>query len=541
MKHFSNVRLRHPILIALILLSLIGRWTYINTSVYWYDEAFTSLRAAGYTEAQAVTASSAPKLVTAGELYTFQQPAPDATIQQTLVSLSEEDPQHPPLYYALAHYWMRGFGSSITAMRSLGILISLLAVPCMYWFSWELFQQSRIAWIAATLVAVSPMQLLYAHEAREYSLWAVTILFSSASLLRALRLPTLGNWALYTLSLTAALNTFPLSLAMMLGHGLYVFAHYGLRFSRIVRQYCFASGAGLLTFVPWLWVMITRFDRLQSSTSWTGLVQGRLNLIKQWVSIFGRTFVETQLPVFKTEWGNLDRYCHWLVVLIVGVAIYNLITQQKRQMSAGLMVLCLTGVSFGILAVPDLVLDGRRSLISRYLVPSLLGIQIIVAYWLGDPIEHPVQWLKQRRLSELKEVLLGALLVGGLVSMLRLLPTESSWVKTTLGYQLEVAAVVNAAPNPVVISDAEMGDLLSLSHYLKPQIQLRLRPGCWTCDLNELEKQIPFTPEIPASFDTVFFYRPYPPQEWLQAFKGKALGQWKPILDEAKGLWQRSQ
>lgn len=40
------------------------------------------------------------------------------------------------------------------------------------------------------LIAVSPFHVLYAQEAREYSLWTVTILLSSAALLRAMRVKT---------------------------------------------------------------------------------------------------------------------------------------------------------------------------------------------------------------------------------------------------------------------------------------------------------------------------------------------------------------
>ncbi|MEG3987264.1 hypothetical protein QUA13_08880 [Microcoleus sp. S28C3] len=45
-------------------------------------------------------------------------------------------------------------------------------------------------WIAVGLLAVSPLHVLYAQEARPYCLWPALILISCASLLRAMRLET---------------------------------------------------------------------------------------------------------------------------------------------------------------------------------------------------------------------------------------------------------------------------------------------------------------------------------------------------------------
>lgn len=528
-KYFSAPQVWRIILICVIGLGALGRWIDIDAAIYWYDEAFTSLRASGYTEAQAVATSSTAGLLTNQELYTFQQPAPTLTIQHTLASLAHEDPQHPPLYYVLAYYWMRGFGDSIVAMRSLTALISLLVIPCIYWFTWELFQQPRIAWIASALAAVSPTHLLYAREAREYSLWAVTILLASTGLLRALRMPTTRNWVFYALFLALALNTFPLSLTMMVGHGLYVLSYYRLRFVPIVKQYCLASGVGLLTFLPWMWVIVTRFDRLQSSTSWTGLPFGRLDLLRSWRTVLGYIFI------------GIDHYFyHWAIAVIVAIAIGHLILRQERQ--TRWMVLLLIAVPFGFLALPDLLLDGGRSTVSRYLMPTILGIQIIVAHWLGYSQTHGFSLFTCKlRLSWFKTLVLTALLVGSFYSLTQTLPARTSWVKDLYGCQPEVAAVVNAAPRPLVVSDADMADVLSLSHYFKPQVHWQVRPHCWTCNLNEMERYIPFLPEIPTGFDTVFFYKPRPTQAWLQAFKQQTDGQWQPVRDGQIGLWQRSE
>ncbi|MEG4330199.1 hypothetical protein Q5688_33505, partial [Microcoleus sp. herbarium5] len=49
-------------------------------------------------------------------------------------------------------------------------------------------------------LAVSPLHVLYAQEARPYSLWSALILLSCASLLRALRLQNKLSWSIYAVA-----------------------------------------------------------------------------------------------------------------------------------------------------------------------------------------------------------------------------------------------------------------------------------------------------------------------------------------------------
>ena len=40
----------------------------------------------------------------------------------------------------------------------------------MYWLCLELFESSVTAWLAVAIIAISPFQIVYAQEARPYSL-----------------------------------------------------------------------------------------------------------------------------------------------------------------------------------------------------------------------------------------------------------------------------------------------------------------------------------------------------------------------------------
>src|SRR5207248_4961479 len=96
--------------------------------------------------------------------------------------------------------------------------------PGLYWLCRELFGCSRTAWMAVALLAVSPFHVLYAQEAREYSLWTVAILLSSAALLRAARLQTRRTWWAYAASVALGLYSHTLFVLVAGAHGAYMAA-----------------------------------------------------------------------------------------------------------------------------------------------------------------------------------------------------------------------------------------------------------------------------------------------------------------------------
>ena len=79
---------------------------------------------------------------------------------------------HPPLYYYLLHFWMRAFGRSEVAVRSLSALAGTALVWLTYLLGRQLFDQAT-GLAAAFLAALSPFQVYYSQEARMYILAAL--------------------------------------------------------------------------------------------------------------------------------------------------------------------------------------------------------------------------------------------------------------------------------------------------------------------------------------------------------------------------------
>jgi len=178
----------------LVILGIFFRFFNLGHYPYWGDEFFSLLRLSGYTQRELIGNVFTGTLMQISDLNGYQGVHNDKTLLDTLQSLAIEDAQHPPLYYVLLRVWSERFGDSIAAIRSFSSLLSLLALPAVYWLSFELFALPLAAWLSVVLICVSPLHVLNAQEVREYGLWTATILLSSLLLLRAMRRPQRQTW-----------------------------------------------------------------------------------------------------------------------------------------------------------------------------------------------------------------------------------------------------------------------------------------------------------------------------------------------------------
>lgn len=89
------------------------------------------------------------------------------SFSEMLVSLGND--AHPPLYYLLLSFWMKIFGDSEIALRSLSGCFHLAAVFTIYLLGREIFEK-RVGCLAAFLYSLSPLATGTAHSVRMYSL-----------------------------------------------------------------------------------------------------------------------------------------------------------------------------------------------------------------------------------------------------------------------------------------------------------------------------------------------------------------------------------
>ena len=447
-------------LIIAILISIGFRFFNLGYPVYWYDETQTSLRISGYTKSELAETVYTGEIVQVGDFVeTYQYPTSEKQLSDVFQALAQH-PEHSPLYYLMTRFWLQVFPDSVTSIRSLSAIISLLALPAIYWLCWELFQSHTVGLIAVSLLAISPFHVIYAQEAREYSLWTVTTLYSSAALLQALRVNYSKSfyWLIYSLTVALGLYTHPFSIFVNLAQGIYVFILSAKKQFYQFLSYGIASGFSLVLFSPWLWVIFNNLSDFLDNTKSTGVPREGLPLF--WGLNLGRLF-------FDVNQGNsLLNPTLYFFLFLTGYAIYILI--QTTPQKVWLFIITLMGVLGMALILPDILVGGRRSSITRYGIPCYLGIQLAVAYLLTFKLA------KKRIWKFILAFLLSLGIISNATQSIHAVWWNKSYAKSR--YIPQVAEIINQAQNPLIISDEELGRILSLSHRLKSTVSLQLIP-----------------------------------------------------------------
>ena len=443
-------------LIGLAIVMGVGfRLTNIGQKIYWHDEAYSTFRAAGYLSQDIYGQVFEGQPITPSGLQVFQQLNPNSTYTDTLKSLALEDPQHAPLYFLMARAWMRVFGSEIATSRLLPVLISLGSLPLMYLLAMEVFATSLLAWFTTALLALSPIDILFAQTVRQYSLLTFSIVLSNWLLLRADRRHHYRPWLFYALAVAMGLYSHIFFVLNWIAQGLFALGsgkQTGWRFF-------LASGLALMLFSPWIFVLYHHRDAALASNAWSGVKYDNLIYLQTWLHTFAGVLVD--MPVPQLEFWTLIL---WLLVLsLIGYAFVILLkTASLRQR---IFVCTAAWIPFLLLVAADLSLGGSRTTVPRYLLGALPGIQLA----LGLALAH-LHWHHNR----LAQTLWGLILVASFTSCLVSAQSETWWHKNVSYDNDVVAAYLNANASAWVVTDrgnyTNIGNLLALSYHLRPEV-----------------------------------------------------------------------
>lgn len=489
---WKSIWIRNFVAILLVL-GILFRFYNLDQKVYWHDETMTSLRISGHTQAEMVEQVYTGAVIQVGDLLdTYQYPNLDYTLADSLSALREH-PEHSPLYYLIARFWMLNLPTSVLSIRMLSVVFGLLALPCMYWLCMELFGSSVVSWVSTALFAVSPFHVLYAQEAREYSFWTLTILLSSAACLWALRVNKPVPWIIYGLSIALGLYVHPFTGFVAISHGLYVLITEGFPFGRRHGSYLASSALALLLFSPWLWVVITRFDQFVGNTQSVNLDRsGSLPLF--WLLNLSRVFFDLN------QGPSAINPAHYLLAILAIAAL--LFLWRCGSMESALFITTLIGVTGLAIIGPDLLIEGRRSSITRYAIPCYLGLEIAIAYLLTVKLAtRPFSSRAKQRSRRQWRMVAVSLAALGIISCAVSSQIPVWWHKSYAKSRRipDVAAFINQQTDVLLVSDAQpAGRILSLSHALNRDVSLQLGDR-------------PATIDVPDDYSTVYLYLPSNP------------------------------
>ncbi|WP_071517273.1 glycosyltransferase family 39 protein [Geitlerinema sp. PCC 9228] len=475
------------LVVVLLVLGIFFRLVNLDKKVYWLDETSTSLRISGYTrdmmEADMLERVRSndrdARFLTPDDFLRYQRVSSDRNLSDAMQALATR-PEHPPLYFLLARFWVQLFGNSVAAIRSLSAVISLFAFPAMYWLAQELFGKTSPAkWIAMGLVAVSPMYLIYAQEARQYTLWGVAILLSSAALLHALRKPSVRGWGIYAVTVALGLYAHLFYVFVALGHAIYTLVRERFRFTRQLLAYGLASLGGIALFGPWLAVIVTSIVRqsIDPPTAFTNDTVYIPGLIRTWVVHFYRLFADFSYGPYYPNANfpdlHLARYIAPLVALFALYAIAFLLWRWWKNRNqfhgstaeeaphAPFLVFLLVSITPFALIIPDVFQGGDRSEIPRYLFPFFIGVQLAVTYLFTVKI---TDW--QNHYRQIWQGGLAVFLSAGVLSCVLISPANSWWNKGLDAKMVEVAAMVNQSEKPLFIGNYRGKALMILSYMI---------------------------------------------------------------------------
>jgi len=480
------------VLMVLVLsLSITFRFTNLEQKIYTVDEVRGILRISGYTSQNFTDKFYNGNIVSTQEIQQYQQPNSETDFSDTLKALVG-NPEHPPLYYLSSRFWISWLNNPVGA-RVFSALISLLVFPALYWLCLELFQQPIFGWIAIALVAVSPFHLMLAQEARQYSLWTVLILLSSASLLQGLRTASRKSWITYAIAIALGLYTHLVFVFVLLTHGLYVLLTEKIR-SRGTLSYLIASFGGCFAFLPWAWVILSSSGRVKETTHWVASL--KISFLQRF------TYWQTNLGIIFLDFHDdkTNYFISFLVLILVSYSVYFLYRHTSKKVWLFIFLLISTTALSQV--IPDLLWGGRRSLLSRYLLPSYLGIHLAATYLLTHQLFNLQPGAKQQRLWR---IIFTIVLSVGIISCAASAQAKDWW-KGSSSINLQVAPLINQASQPLIISDSNLTFILPLSYLLKPEAQFQLfkksdlEAPSFALELNNATQK----------FEQVFVYSPSP-------------------------------
>lgn len=275
----------------------------------------------------------------------------------------------PPLYYLFLHMWIKFFGNSEVATRSLSFIAFVLATIVVILCAEKFYPKHWLSWFLPLFFFLNPMLLYYAFEVRTYGWY---IFFATVSMYTYLT----KKWAWLTISTVLAFYTHTYALCIPLVQGIHYILTQRTRLrhpSRLFRQPPMRSfiAVGLLT-APWL-IRVAR-QSSQLKQSWYYPVDWHLI-----ISVLGNMFVGYE----GTPWYGWGYTMLLSVVLFIffGIALIPKATR-KTMLFFFLMIFIPLIVVIGISFIKPLF-------VNRYVIPVTIAQVMMVAGAIAA-IRHPL-------------------------------------------------------------------------------------------------------------------------------------------------------
>jgi 4-amino-4-deoxy-L-arabinose transferase-like glycosyltransferase len=208
----------------------------LGSRALWYDEAFSIL-----------FAREGPSAMWYGTLTPVEGAAADV---------------HPLLYYSMLWLWMKVFGQSALAVRSLSVLISIGVLIVLVALGRAMFNPS-IGLLSGLIYAFSPFQIHYGQEARMYVLMTLFLLLGTLSLYQAVREGSRRSTVVFAVSAALAMYCHILAFFYLVPLAFLFLIMYRSREAllRVIQ----GSLLAIILYLPWLIQLPGQISKVEQS------------------------------------------------------------------------------------------------------------------------------------------------------------------------------------------------------------------------------------------------------------------------------------
>lgn len=280
--------------------------------------------------------------------------AAEKPLVQILPKLSFE----PPVYYSLLHFWIKIFGESEIAARSLSFLAFTLAMVIIIFWAEKMFKKHWLSWFLPLSFFLNPMLIYYAFEVRTYAWY---IFFAVLSMYAYLE----KKWLLYVVAGVLGFYNHSFFGIVIVVEALHWFIfNRNIFFSKkLSKEPMFRGTLTIaLLILPWLFKIATELSVFKNS--WYYPVN--LNLVK---SVLGNMFLG-----YEGTPGNLWGFTQILSLILLAFFIISLRPKKNRVRNS---------FFFLMATVPLVVVVGisfiKPLFVNRYLIGVTVAEVILFA------------------------------------------------------------------------------------------------------------------------------------------------------------------
>ena len=276
---------------------------------------------------------------------------------QEIIFLTAQD-YNPPLYYLILHFWIKIFGSSEIAIRSLSLIFFWATIYIFYLFLVKVLKiKSTLFTISyLLLVTLNPLLLYFAFEARMYTMFAF---FSSLSFYAFYQKKS----KLYIISSILGFYTHYFMIFVFFSQIFYFFI-FEKKKNIFSKKQIFSFVIVFLTFLPWFFLIFFQQNYL-SQSFWIKKPPPSF-LISLLAVIY--TGYEYEFKFFDQTILKLSLF--FLLLLIIGF-IKN---HQKKIFYFFLLWAIITPIFIGIVSF------FKPLLLPRYLIFTTFGLLILIIF-----------------------------------------------------------------------------------------------------------------------------------------------------------------